>query len=121
MRTLPDKIHQLTLPSGTVSVDGHGYLTDPDMWTRDFADHIARKENITLTPLHHEVISFMRTYLEDHGIMADARFVLKFLAKRGGLDKAGSKAAMYALFPYGYVNQACKMAGMKQPRAWSTG
>jgi len=24
-------------------------------------------------------------------------------------------------FAYGYVKQACKIAGMKRPRAWSTG
>ncbi len=24
-------------------------------------------------------------------------------------------------FPYGYVKQACRIAGMKRPRAWSTG
>lgn len=28
---------------------------------------------------------------------------------------------MYELFSYGYVRQACKIAGMRQPRAWSTG
>jgi tRNA 2-thiouridine synthesizing protein E len=28
---------------------------------------------------------------------------------------------MFELFPYGYVKQACKIAGMKKPRAWSTG
>jgi len=28
---------------------------------------------------------------------------------------------VFELFPYGYVKQACKIAGMKKPRAWSTG
>jgi len=28
---------------------------------------------------------------------------------------------MFELFPYGYVKQACKIAGMRKPRAWSTG
>ncbi len=122
MRTLPDKITELTLPSGAkVKVDGNGYLTDPNDWSQEFADYIAEQEGITLTPLHHEMIRFIRDYQDEHGIMPDARFALKFLAKRDNLDKAGSKAAMYSLFPYGYVGQACKMAGMKQPRAWSTG
>lgn len=122
MRTLPDKITELTLPSGAkVKVDGNGYLTDPNDWSQEFADYIAEQEGITLTPLHHEMIRFIRDYQDEHGIMPDARFALKFLAKRDNLDKAGSKAEMYSLFPYGYVGQACKMAGMKQPRAWSTG
>jgi tRNA 2-thiouridine synthesizing protein E len=29
--------------------------------------------------------------------------------------------ALFVLFPYGYVKQACKIAGMRRPRAWSTG
>ena len=121
MRTQPDTLSKIALPSGTVTVDGHGYLTDPDQWSREFAEYAAKNEQIELTPKHWEVINFMRDWLEEHGIAADARFVLKFLAQRDGLDKHGAKMAMFELFPYGYVKQACKIAGMKQPRAWSTG
>jgi len=28
---------------------------------------------------------------------------------------------IFELFSYGYVAQACKIAGMKRPRGWSTG
>lgn len=31
------------------------------------------------------------------------------------------RSRLFELFPYGYVAQACKIAGMKRPRAWSTG
>ena len=101
--------------------DEAGYLTDPANWTMEFAEHAAREEGITLTPEHLAVIDFMRAYNDEHGVMADARFVLKFLADRHQTDKAGSRRVMFRLFPYGYVRQACKIAGMKQPRAWSTG
>lgn len=121
MRSCPDKITQITLPSGTVAVDGHGYLTDPDLWTHEFADHVATAEGITLTPAHYDVINFMREYLDDHGIIPDARFVFKYLGQPKGLSKSQSKEILFSLFPYGYVKQACKIAGMKQPRAWSTG
>ena len=33
----------------------------------------------------------------------------------------GQGRRLFELFPYGYVAQACKIAGMKRPRAWSTG
>jgi len=121
MRALPDTLTQISLPSGNVTVDGHGYLTDPDDWTPEFAALVAEDEGIILTPQHDEVISFMRGYLADHGIMADVRFVLKLLANKYKTDKSGAKDVLYDLFPYGYVKQACKIAGMKQPRAWSTG
>lgn len=121
MRTRPDILRVIDLPSGKVTVDEYGYLSDPDAWTPDFAAHTASAEGVTLTPLHHEIIAFMRGWLDEHGIAADARFVLKHLARRDGLTKAQAKQKMYDLFPYGYVRQACKIAGMKQPRAWSTG
>ncbi len=121
MRTRPDRLSRIALPSGTVTVDEHGYLTDPGLWSREFAEHAAGSEGIELTPRHWAVISFMRDWLDEHGIAADARFVLDFLARHEGLDRRGAKAALFELFPYGYVRQACKIAGMKQPRAWSTG
>ncbi|MFT7596842.1 MAG: TusE/DsrC/DsvC family sulfur relay protein [Paracoccaceae bacterium] len=121
MRALPDVITTITLPSGSVTVDEHGYLTSPADWTPDFVNLVAAQENLTLSPLHHEVIGFMREYYDLHGVAADARFVLKYLAARNGLTKSGAKQALFSLFPYGYVKQACKIAGMKQPRAWSTG
>lgn len=121
MRVLPDTITTIDLVGGKVAVDGHGYLTDPDNWTPEFATHVAKTEGIKLTPRHDEVIAFMREFLAEHGIMADVRFVLKLLSDKYKTDKSGAKDALFALFPYGYVKQACKIAGMKQPRAWSTG
>ncbi|MCA8868816.1 MAG: TusE/DsrC/DsvC family sulfur relay protein [Rhodobacteraceae bacterium] len=121
MRTRPDKLQELSLPGGKVERDEGGYLTDPNNWSMEFAEHVAAEESITLTPDHYEVIDFMRRYNDEHGVMADARFVLKFLAERYKTDKPGSRKEMFRLFPYGYVRQACKIAGMKQPRAWSTG
>jgi TusE/DsrC/DsvC family sulfur relay protein len=121
MRTRPDTLTQIDLPGGTVTVDEYGYLVDPEAWTPDFATHVAAREGITLGPEHEAVIAFMRDWHDEHGIAADARFVLKFLADRHGIDKVGAKERLFALFPYGYVKQACKIAGMRQPRAWSTG
>jgi len=121
MRTLPDAINTLQLPSGPVQVDEHGYLTDPDLWTPEFALHAARAEGLELTPLHHEVFSFMRAYLDDHGIAADARFVIAHIGAHLDVTKSDARKRLFELFPYGYVKQACKIAGMRQPRAWSTG
>jgi len=121
MRTHPDIPTTIALPTGPVTVDEYGYLTDPDLWTPDFADHVAAAEGIALTPKHHEVIAFMRNWLHEHGVTPDVRFVLKRLAAPQGLTKQQAKDALFDLLPYGYVKQACKIAGMKQPRTWSTG
>ncbi len=121
MRTRADEITEITLPGSTVRVDEAGYLVDPAMWTREFAEMVAEQEGIELTPLHWEIIDFIRDYNDDHGVMVDVRHVIKHLAKLKGMEKNPARRLLFEMFPYGYVKQAIKIAGMKQPRAWSTG
>lgn len=104
----------------TVATDAEGYLVDPLDWDEDVALLFAQQEDIALGGEHWKIIKFMRTYYDEHKIAADARFVKKLLADELGYGKdAGTR--LHELFPYGYVKQACKIAGMKRPRAWSTG
>jgi TusE/DsrC/DsvC family sulfur relay protein len=95
-----------------------GYLIDPAHWTEDIALELARKESIELTPDHWDAIRFMRQYFEERQIAPDVRHVMKHLSQRLGAD---ARNRIFELFPYGYVQQACKIAGMKRPRGWSTG
>ena len=101
-------------------VDGEGYLIDPADWNEQVARELARQERIVLSDEHWAVIRFMREYYEQHHIAPDARHVMKHLAAYKGPGKSG-RNDLFVLFPYGYVKQACKIAGMRKPRAWSTG
>lgn len=121
MRTLPDEIREQQIGDAVIQRDEGGYLTDPDAWTPAVADRIAVEEGISLEDDHWDVIAFMRAYLEEHGVAADARFVFRHLAKRHGENAKQARLRFFELFPYGYTKQACKIAGMRQPRAWSTG
>ena len=121
MRTRADKTSEISLSSGSVTVDGHGYIVDPEVWTKEFAQHVASGEGIELTSAHWDVLEFMRASYADHGVAVDVRHVNKFLAEKLGISKNDGRRLLFELFPYGYVKQACKIAGMKQPRAWSTG
>lgn len=103
-----------------VELGDEGYLANPADWNEDIARALAEGEGIELTEEHWKVIRFMREYFAEHGIAADARFVIKFLAEEVGYGSQ-ARARLFQLFPYGYVKQACKIAGMKRPRAWSTG
>lgn len=103
-----------------VERDAEGYLVNPDDWDRDTAEKLAATEELTLTEDHWQVIDFMRDYYQEHQVAADARFVIRHLDKELGYGRR-AKARLFELFPYGYVQQACKVAGMKRPRAWSTG
>lgn len=108
--------------------DGEGYLIDPSAWNEEIANALAKDENIELNDDHWDAIRFMREFYEENQIAADARFVIWHLAERMGKDAQKDKEAkreaqkkLLILFPYGYVKQACKIAGMRRPRAWSTG
>mgnify|MGYP001335327695 CR=1 FL=1 len=98
--------------------DSEGYLIEPGDWNEDIARVLAKEENIELNDDHWDTIRFMRDYYDENQIAADTRYVIKHLSQRMG-DEAHKK--LFELFPYGYVKQACKIAGMKRPRAWSTG
>lgn len=110
----------LLLRERTVQTDDEGYLIDPADWDAELAQAIARQEGLELTDDHWAVIDFMRRYYDEHRIPADARFAIRFLARERGKGNE-ARAALFALFPYGYVKQACKIAGMRRPRVWSTG
>ena len=98
--------------------DAEGYLVEPDDWTTEIAQVLAQEENIALNDDHWDAIQFMRDYYQEHQVAADARFVIKHLGERMGKE---AQKKLFELFPYGYVKQACKIAGMRRPRAWSTG
>ena len=110
----------LEVEGTTLAVDFEGYLIDPTDWNEQIAEVLARGERIALSGEHWTVIRFMREYYEQHQIAPDARHVMKRLAEVKGVGKAG-RNDLFVLFPYGYVKQACKIAGMRRPRAWSTG
>ena len=97
--------------------DDEGYLVEPENWTDELARQMAVEEKIDLNEDHWTVITFIRDYYEKHQIAPDARHVMKHLKQESG----GDRNRLFELFPYGYVQQACKIAGMKRPRAWSTG
>jgi len=110
----------LEVEGQALAVDDEGYLVDPVNWNEQVAQALARQERIVLSEEHWGVIRFMREYYEQHQIAPDARHVMKHLAAINGAGKAG-RNDLFVLFPYGYVKQACKIAGMRRPRAWSTG
>lgn len=110
----------LVVGDRTLPVDEEGYLVDPADWSEKVAEALATREGIVLTDAHWAVIRFMRQYYDEHQIAPDARHVMKHLAAYRGGDGQG-RNDLFRLFPYGYVKQACRIAGMRRPRAWSTG
>ena len=110
----------ITVNDRILETDDQGYLVDPGEWNFEVAEQFAKQADIKLNEDHKKILSFIRDYFDQHQIAVDARFVIKYIADELGYgDKA--KKHLYDLFPYGYMQQVCKIAGMKRPRGWSTG
>jgi TusE/DsrC/DsvC family sulfur relay protein len=101
--------------------DVEGYIVHPEDWNENLALELADEENLELTDEYWTILRFMRDYWQEHKIAPDVRHIVKHLAHARGYDKKEAKQHLFSLFPYGYVKQACKVAGMQRPRAWSTG
>ena len=110
----------LDVDGKSVATDDEGYLIDPADWDEAVAEELARRENLLLSAKHWQVLKFMRDFYEQRQVAADARFVIKYLTDDLG-GGAAARNELFELFPYGYVKQACKIAGMRRPRSWSTG
>lgn len=97
-----------------IKLDHEGYLLEPSDWNEDVAQAIAAKENIVMTDDVWEVVKFVREYYEERQSVPEHRVLLRELRNRHGKEKATRKY-VYKMFPYGYGQQACKIAGMRVP------
>ena len=98
--------------------DAEGYLIEPAEWNETVAVRLADELGIALNDDHWDVIRHMRAPWEERQAAPDARHIIKHLEQR---YPGTARKRLFELFPYGYPGQACKIAGMKRPRAWSTG
>lgn len=105
----------------SIALDKEGYLVNPDDWNEDVATEMAISEGIILNEEYWPVLDYIRESYFENGVVPDIRHTVEHLVQIRGGDKKSAKKYLFKLFPYGYVKQACKVAGMKRPRAWSTG
>lgn len=110
-----------TLTLSSLERDVEGYLVHPEDWTPEIAAELAAEEYIELNDDYWQVLNFVREFWKENRIIPDIRHVADHLAELYSLDKKAGKNHIFELFPYGYVKQTCKIAGMQRPRAWSTG
>ena len=104
----------LQLNGTTVEIDNEGYLLNTDDWSPELAEVIAHGENMELTEERLEIVHFVRKHFEERECIPELRTLLKTLRERHGKEVATRKY-VYTLFPYGYGQQACKIAGMRKP------
>ena len=95
--------------------DEEGFLLDAGDWHPGLIDAFAAEAELEMTPERREVIEYIRSYFEKNLSVPEARTLLKHLRTAWGKQKA-TRRYLYQLFPRGYGQQACKIAGMRKPR-----
>lgn len=105
----------LSVNGRVIQTDEEGFLEDPHDWDETVARQIAADEDLPLDEARWAVVRYVRQYFEHNGSVPEARHVLRAMSELVGPDKATRKY-LYSLFPYGYGQQACKIAGMRKPR-----
>ena len=92
----------------TVAFDAEGFMTDPNQWTKEIADILAKKEGIdALTPDHWKIIDFCRESAKNSGKAPTLRTIT---------DGTGvSTKELFALFPKGPAKKVAKISGLGKP------
>jgi len=94
--------------------DNEGFLLYPADWSHAVACAIARESGQPLGERHWQVIAYIRDYYERTETVPEARKLLRFMRDSWG-DALGTRKTLYGLFPTGYGQTACKIAGMRKP------
>jgi len=110
-QTLTDAAEALA----NIARDEEGFFLDVDVWHEDYIEPIADELEIKLTDEHLEIVRYIRSYYEQNKSVPEARTLLKHLKNAWGEDKA-TRHYLYQLYPHGYGQQACMIAGMTKPR-----
>ena len=107
--------NSITFKNKVYTLDKNGFLNPPDQWDKIFADGMAHKVGIEggLSEKHWDFISYLRNKFVNERIVPVV--VIACMENQLRLNE------FRKLFPTGYHRGACKIAGMKKPRAWSTG
>ncbi len=108
-------IDQFEQDGETFRVSFHGNLLDAAQWNEEVAAFMAKKEGITLTDEHWEVIRFMRQFYFEYGLTPMVRLLRKHMAKKLGKEKS-REAYLYSLFPDGPSRQGSRIAGLPEPQ-----
>lgn len=104
----------LKVDDASIETDEDGFLLEPEDWDEAVARAIAANEGLQLDEPRWAVVTFVREYFEMHRSVPEARKLLKHLEGLYGKERA-TRRYLYELFPYGYGQQACKVAGMRKP------
>lgn len=104
MRTLKHE----TTPGLEVEINEEGFLMKTETWNREVAEVLAQEElDDNLTEEHWKILDYIRAYFKKYGVAPAEQLT----CKETGL----TVHEIATLFPTGYAQGACKIAGLPKP------
>lgn len=91
-----------------------GRLKDLSQWNEAAANWLAKRDNLTLTDAHWEILRLMRTYYGNYNISPILKLLKKQIRESLGDSKAES-VYLDKLFPQGVLAQGTRIAGLPIP------
>ena len=91
-----------------IELDREGFLMKTEAWTEKVAEALAQEEGYcSLTEDHWKVVDYIRTYFTKFGVAPPEQMT----SKETGLHFHD----IAELFPTGYAQGACRIAGLPKP------
>jgi tRNA 2-thiouridine synthesizing protein E len=91
-----------------IAFNEEGFMTNPDQWTKEIAEVLAKQEGLeTLTPDHWKIIDFCR----QTGMSNGKSPTLRQITTGTGI----STKDLFTLFPKGPAKKVAKIAGLGKP------
>jgi tRNA 2-thiouridine synthesizing protein E len=91
-----------------VAINEEGFMTDPNEWTKEIAEVIAKQEGIeVLSEDHWKIINFCR----ETGLDSGSAPTLRQITTGTGL----STKELFKLFPKGPAKKVAKISGLGKP------
>ena len=99
---------KVTLGGQEIEIDEDGFIQEPDKWSKEVAEDLAKTEGAyPMSEDHWKIIN----YLRDNYMKFGSAPPVRMLTKETKLDLK----TVYKLFPNGPAKGACKIAGIPKP------
>ena len=107
---------ELNVKGKTILTCSEGYIVNMDEWSEDFVIAQATAENLELTDEVWDVVFYLRSYYEVHGVQAEVRKIVKYYKTVWG-EGRGTSTYLHKIFPYGGPqNQGNRLAGLMRTK-----
>lgn len=97
-----------------LDLTNEGYLRNLQDWNPEVANELAKRQNITLTADHWEIINLLREFYISYNASPAMRTLVKAVQQQYGAEK-GNSIYLHKLFPGGAAKQANNIAGLPKP------